>query len=188
MVIKMREEPKYGEIYRHFKNKLYQILNIATHSETGEKLVIYQALYGEYGIYARPLDMFMSEVDKEKYPRVEQKYRFEKVSNIGETVLSEKDAKSKEDSLEESEVKVDKPMENNDNVHSYFLEFLDARDYSTKKQILMANRTLFTERELDAIYDIYGLRRKNSDIDLDIADLAGYLDLQEQFEGKRLRK
>ena len=184
----MREEPKHGEIYRHFKSRLYQILNIATHSETGEKLVIYQALYGEYGIYARPLEMFMSEVDKEKYPRAEQKYRFEKVSNIGETPLSENSAESTGNLSKESEVKVDKTIENNDNVHGYFLEFLDARDYSTKKQILLANRTLFTERELDAIYDIYGLRRKNSDIDLDIADLAGYLDLQEQFEGKRLRK
>ena len=78
-------EIKIGKKYRHFKGKEYQVLDIVYDSESNndeeyKKVVIYQALYGDKLKWARPYDMFNSEVDHQKYPDVEQKYRFEEVN------------------------------------------------------------------------------------------------------------
>jgi hypothetical protein len=80
-------EFKRGDIVKHFKretvdhstsNYLYKIIGVATHTETHETMMVYQALYGDFQLYVRPYYMFISKVDKEKYPNIKQEYRFEK--------------------------------------------------------------------------------------------------------------
>lgn len=78
-------EVKINGIYRHFKGDYYLLCDIATHSETGEKYAVYRRLYGDGSLWIRPLDMFLSEVDRKKYPDISQTYRFE-LQNIDSVV------------------------------------------------------------------------------------------------------
>ena len=141
--------PKPGEQYLHFKQNLYQVITIAQHSETGEKLVIYQALYGTFQIYARPLQMFVSLVDQEKYPQVQHRYRFQLVEKHETEPLSagtdekETDTVSartgnvtQEPKLLKSENAV-KPAEERKSAEDKLMAFFDAQTMEEKYKILV---------------------------------------------------
>lgn len=70
-------EVKLKSVYRHFKGNYYLVEDIALDSETLEKLVIYRALYDNYQLYVRPYEMFLEKLDKNKYPNIDQEYRFQ---------------------------------------------------------------------------------------------------------------
>lgn len=167
----MDRTPKPGELYRHFKNKLYQIVTVATHSETGEKLVIYQALYDDFGIYARPLDMFVSEVDHEKYPDVKQKYRFEKIT------LKDKPE--------------DKPAPDADEGQApdpRLLEFLDAATFEEKYNILVSMRDTITDRLIDDIAVVMDIVVPEGPLQKRYDDLKNTIKTRQYYEfSNRLR-
>lgn len=73
----MTREIKLKTIYKHFKGKLYYVEDVALDSEDLHQVVIYRQLYDEHLLFVRDLEMFLSEVDHQKYPSVKQKYRFE---------------------------------------------------------------------------------------------------------------
>ncbi len=157
----MERLPQSGEFYRHFKNKLYQIVTVATHSETGEALVIYQALYGDFKVYARPLAMFVSEVDHEKYPDVTQKYRFEKVELAGEKVqeahtsaqaadATVADAEKQSASAEVQEAHTSARADDEE-IEPQLMEFLDADRMEDKYNILVAMRDCVTDQMINTM-------------------------------------
>lgn len=197
----MERIPKSGEFYRHFKNKLYQIVTVATHSETGEKLVVYQALYGDYGIYARPLDMFVSEVDHVKYPQAAQKYRFERVEHqakeqgmeetgtVGEisTVASGADVKA----VETREVKVSansvETAETEEGVNPKLLAFLDADDVEEKYQILVSMRDEIDDPLINNMAVAVDVVIPDGDVQKRYEQLKLCLKTKQRYETDRLR-
>lgn len=148
-----------GQIYQHFKGDLYKVLNIALHTETGEKMVIYQALYDESKVYARPYDMFISKVDRDKYPDVEAEFRFTKV--------------------DENNVKL---------VHPMVMKFLDAYELVDKLNILADMRTIVNNEMVNTMAYSMDIELNDGDVEERYLELYNALSLREKLEGGRLRR
>lgn len=155
----MNSIPKAQEIYKHFKGNLYQIITLAEHSETGEELVIYKALYGEGKVYARPRDMFMEKVDREKYPEVSQEYRFE----------LQKEEKT-EDTIDES-----------------VLEFLEADTYEQKLNILMSCKHRITEQMITTMALASDIEISEGSLEERFEQLRHCLITKDKYECSRMR-
>ncbi len=171
----MERRPAVGETYRHFKNKNYKIIAIAHHSETGEELVIYQALYGDGMVCARPLDMFVSEVDHEKYPDVKQKYRFEKIEDAPESgikvaPLEKKQEEPKEKTL--SQMSAEEKM----------MAFFDEDDLEARYQILLTMREDVTDTMIDNMAVVMDIVIPDGSITARYDDLKRAIQTKQRYE------
>lgn len=170
----MRNNPKPYEMYKHFKGNKYQIITLAKDSETGEEMVVYQALYGDYQMYVRPLSMFLSLVDEKKYPEKKGEYRFtkidgteENVENIGNTEsfntqIKETELKTKEtqpsqaetSEISNNETQTEDNIEDNrleNFVDPMVLDFLDADTYEERLNILAALHHRITDEMINTM-------------------------------------
>lgn len=130
--------PVSGQRYRHFKGNLYQIITLGFHSETNEEMVVYQALYGEFMVYIRPLDSFLEPVDREKYPDSKQKMRFELVdSSIEANGCTEPQV--------QQPAALSKGDKETENVNPLLIQFLDAETFAEKLKIFLEMRDSIDE-------------------------------------------
>lgn len=191
-----RKLPMPGEYYRHFKGNLYEVLTVAAHTETEEKLVVYRALYGSHQDYARPVHMFLSEVDHEKYPEAGQRYRFEKVGDcihgMEEAFGQEKDApyRAGEESREQACRQGDDPeraVSAADRDAAVLIRFLNAEGLQEKLEVIRQNRTKIDQRFIDSAAMALDIVIREGDLDDRLRELCRNLQLMSQYESRRLR-
>lgn len=177
----MRPSPKPQEMYRHFKGNIYQIRCLAKHSETGEMMVVYQAMYDNFQIYVRPLDMFMEEVDRSQYPDVIQKYRFELLQDI--ELLQPVSEEPAQEFKPVQTVETDEKM----NIDPLVMDFLDADTYEQRLNILVALRHRITDEMINTMAVAVDLEIKDGDVEERYEELKNCLLTFEKYECNRLR-
>jgi hypothetical protein len=211
----MNRELVPGGIYRHFKNKLYMVRGVVIHSETGEKMVLYQALYGDFRSYVRPYDMFLSEVDHDKYPDAPQKYRFTRVlldetgrivdlpeeeSVAGNAENSEESAAEEETDItegapggkdvgdEDAASHADEETADEEAPDPLLLEFLDLPNLKEKVLFLNLKRNSLSERTLASCAAAMDIRLPQGDISEQFTALRDSLLMRARYEeNDRLR-
>lgn len=184
MVQELARELVIGGFYRHFKNKLYQVKGIAYHSETKEKMVVYQAMYGDYSLYVRPYDMFLSEVDHAKYPDVTQKYRFQEttpaefegqvVKDKPVSVLSDIKSDSDDDTASKKPDKI-------------LMDFLDIDTYQEKLKYIDIVRDRLDDKIIDAMAASLDVEVPEGSLDKRYQSLKQVISAHAKYECTRLR-
>ena len=194
----MREIPRPGERYRHFKNRDYQIVALARHSETGEWMVVYQALYGDFGVWVRPLSMFLEPVDRKKYPDAQQRFRFERVAppgtqedgknrseyaggrtGAGRQGRPEADARQGRESGPDREAGALSPL---------LSEFLDTDSLEKRLEILQRMRGRVGRREVESLCFCLDVKLSGETVEEQLENLAKSLRMQQRYDASRLRR
>ena len=198
--------PKPHEIYKHFKGNLYQVTAVAEHTETGEQLVIYQALYGDFKAYARPLSMFVDRVDRKKYPDAGQEFRFQlqgpdaarQETEFGQgDSLREQPLIGREDAFETRQDIFDSrpaagqgdTSEGQEEVclDPMLLEFLDSDSYEQKLNILAGLHHRITDEMLTTMAIACDIEINDGEIEERYEALRACLLTLERYECNRLR-
>lgn len=189
--------PKQREIYKHFKGNLYQIIEIAEHTETGEQLVIYQALYGDFKTYARPLAMFTGRVDKEKYPDVTQEFRFELQGPEAERQRRDSEAETAESAQPRTgeqenagswaQSRAGERTEGELALDPLLLEFLDADSYEQRLNILAGLHHRITDDMITTMAIACDVEIGDGDTEERYEALKTCLLTLEKYECNRLR-
>lgn len=194
--------PRAQEIYRHFKGNLYQVQAVAEHTETGEQLVIYQALYGDFKVYARPLDMFTGLVDREKYPDADQVFRFQlqgpeagrqtaQIRDNPATIsLSEMESAGERENADAPDLTAEGVSEmwetEEPAIDPLVLEFLDARTYEQRLNVLAALHHRITNEMITTMSLCCDIEVEGDDVEQRYEELKQCLMMKERFEIKRL--
>lgn len=196
----MNQIPQAGEIYQHFKGKLYRIVTLATHTETGEQLVIYQALYGEFQVFARPLSMFLEKVDAKKYPDAAGKDRFMRIPMAEAAAVPQPVPASSENPVEPRPAAMpsENPVESRPAAASSespvepqpdpgLIAFLDADSYEEKLEVFASLEGKVDLHMLNAIAASLDLELSEGSLEEQYDTLKSCLMTLERYECNRLR-
>lgn len=196
----MNQIPQAGEIYQHFKGKLYRIVALATHTETGEQLVIYQALYGEFQVFARPLSLFLEKVDAKKYPDAAGKDRFMRIPMAEAAAVPQPVPAPSENPVEprpaampsESTVESRAVAASSENSvepqpDPGLLAFLDADSYEEKLEVFASLEGKVDLHMLNAIAASLDLELSEGSLEEQYDTLKSCLMTLERYECNRLR-
>lgn len=196
----MNQIPQAGEIYQHIKGKLYRIVALATHTETGEQLVIYQALYGEFQVFARPLSMFLEKVDAKKYPDAAGKDRFMRIPMAEAAAVPQPVPAPSENPVEprpaampsESTVESRAVAASSENSvepqpDPGLLAFLDADSYEEKLEVFASLEGKVDLHMLNAIAASLDLELSEGSLEEQYDTLKSCLMTLERYECNRLR-
>ena len=204
-----RDIPRPGEFYRHFKNRLYQIIAVASDAETEQQVVVYQALYGDYRVWVRPLEDFLSRTDRKKYPEASQEWRFERVqpaqdasapawhapadaavsqeASASAVSVTEKIPASASGAAAAGPAPAVMAAEEGRTGTQVLLAFLDAETREEKKAALVSGMDRLTQRELDSIYMALDMPAQEGDVRAQVSGILSWMKTQERYESSRLR-
>lgn len=200
----MRETPKELQVYKHFKGSLYQIVTIAIHTESSDRLVVYRSLSHPERVFARPLEMFLSEVNHKKYPDVKAKYRFTLIDDIEdkdgeETVVETEAADNKSLDEEGITTKMETEADADPDDQAVYKadgtlvldpiieKILDSKEYTDKIEAFELLRGKCDDNMLSTLAMALDIQLMGDTIEEKYADILKCLRMHQKYETNRLR-